>query len=179
LNKRSLFSCSLVLIACGGSAPPAEAPASGSASPDAAPAGAAPADGAAPTATPEAAASGSATAGAFAQQAKAGQSLYTEYCSSCHGAHGNDGKSPPVVGLAAGALPLAPPPKAKLRTTQFKTVGDVAEFVKKTMPPKAPGSLSSDDYYAILAFDLQANGIDLGDKKLDETVAAGLEIPRK
>ncbi len=119
------------------------------------------------------------TPGAFAAQAKAGAELYGKYCGGCHGAHGNDGKAPPVVGLNAGALPLAPPPKAKMRKVQFKTVADVADFVAKTMPPKAPGSLSADDYYAIMAFDLQANGIDLGDKKLDPSLAATLEIPRK
>jgi hypothetical protein len=53
----------------------------------------------------------------------------------------------------------------------------VAEFVVKNMPGDAPGSLSADDYYAILAFDLHANGIDL-DQKLDGTLAASLTIPR-
>jgi cytochrome c len=159
VNKLSLLAPSFVLIACGGSTPPA-----------AAPSGAAPADTAAASA---------ASATTFAAQAQAGQELYGKYCASCHGAHGNDGKAPPVVGLSAGALPLSPPPGAKYRTTQFKTVGDVADFVVKSMPPKAPGSLSADEYYAILAFDLQANGIDLGDKKLDATLAQSLEIPRK
>lgn len=31
---------------------------------------------------------------------------------------------------------------------------------------------------ALVAFDLKANGIDLGDKKLDGAVASGLAIPR-
>jgi cytochrome c len=159
VNKLSLLAPSFVLFACGGSAPPA-----------AAPSGTAPAD---------AAAASAAGATTFTAQAQAGQELYGKYCASCHGAHGNDGKAPPVVGLGAGALPLAPPPGAKLRTTEFKTVGDVADFVVKSMPPKAPGSLSADEYYAVLAFDLQANGIDLGDKKLDAALAQSLEIPRK
>jgi cytochrome c len=159
VNKLSFLAPSLVLFACGGSTPPA-----------AAPSGAVPAD---------AAAASAASATTFTAQAQAGVELYGKYCAGCHGAHGNDGKAPPVVGLAAGALPLAPPPGAKSRTTQFKTVGDVADFVVKSMPPKAPGSLSADEYYAILAFDLQANGIDLGDKKLDAALAQSLEIPRK
>lgn len=161
-----------ILFACGGSTPPPAEPSASTA------------DGAAPAAAP-ADASGASPAGAagpsdaFANQAKAGGELYAAQCASCHGAHGNDGKAPPVVGLDKGALPLAPPPTAKMRKTQFKTVADVADFVVKTMPPKAPGSLSADDYYAILAFDLKANGIDLGDKKLDATLASTLEIPRK
>ena len=155
----SLFAPSLVLFACGGSTPPPATPAGDTAS----------AQTAASPASP----------GTFGAQAQAGQELYAKNCAGCHGAHGNDGKAPPVVGLDKGALPLDPPPTAKFRKTQFKTVGDVADFVVKTMPPKAPGSLSADEYFAILAFDLQANGIDLGDKKLDGSLAATLEIPRK
>jgi mono/diheme cytochrome c family protein len=170
------------LVACGGSAPP---PAEPSAPAPEGPAPAAPhGSEAAPAPVPtDAAALPPAAApaprsSAFADQAKAGAALYGTHCGSCHGDHGNDGKAPPVVGLKQGALPLAPPKKAKLRTMPFKTVADVAAFVVKTMPPKAPGSLSAEDYYAILAFDLQANGIDLGDKKLDAALAATLEIPR-
>jgi len=133
----------------------------------------------APTDPSSSAPEASAPADNFAAQAAAGQALYAKQCADCHGKNGNEGKSPPVVGLDTGALPLAPPPKAKLRKSEFKTVADIATFVVKTMPPRAPGSLSEEDYYAILAFDLKANGIDLGDKKLDATLAATLEIPRK
>jgi cytochrome c len=175
-NVALLFCFSLV--ACGGSAPPPAEPSS--------PAPAVPAASPPPEAAPAPAGTDATalapapapTSNAFADQAKAGAALYGTHCGSCHGDHGNDGKAPPVVGLKQGALPLAPPKKAKLRTMPFKTAADVAAFVVKTMPPKAPGSLSADDYYAILAFDLQANGIDLGDKKLDAALAATLEIPR-
>jgi hypothetical protein len=98
----------------------------------------------------------------------------------CHGDSG-EGKpdgGPPVVGLKEGALPLDPPPDAKGRTTQFKTVQDIAEFVVSAMPPNAPGSLELSDYYSILAFDLKANGIDLGNQLLDKELAETLEVPR-
>ena len=149
-----LIAIPALFAACGGSAPAPTAP--GSPAPEA-----------------------SAPADNFAAQAAAGQAIYGKQCGECHGKNGNDGKAPPVVGLDTGALPLAPPPNAKLRKSEFKTVADIATFVVKTMPPRAPGSLSEEDYYAILAFDLKANGIDLGDKKLDATLAATLEIPRK
>jgi cytochrome c len=105
-----------------------------------------------------------------------GQSLYVEHCASCHGAGGEGGgKAPPVVGK--GALPLDPRPGSK-RPGQFKTVADVATFVKGNMPPNAAGSLTDDQYFAILAFDLKANGIDLGGKILDPALAQTLVIPR-
>jgi cytochrome c len=109
-------------------------------------------------------------------QVATGQHLYGESCASCHGAGGEGkGKAPPVVGK--GALPLDPRPGSK-RTAQFKTVADVAAFVKASMPPDAPGSLPDSQYWAILAFDLKANGIDLGGKPLDGALAASLVIPR-
>jgi len=180
LQQICAFSCSLVLLACGGSAPPVVEPSTPPAEASPPSAQVAPAE--APHAAPPAPSSEpgtAANANAFADQAKAGEELYAKICAGCHGVHGSDGKSPHLVGLKEGALPLAPPPKAKMRTAQFKTVADVADFVVKTMPPKAPGSLSTDEYFAILAFDLKANGIELGDKKLDATLATSLEIPRK
>jgi hypothetical protein len=56
-------------------------------------------------------------------------------------------------------------------------VADVATFVVAAMPPKAPGSLSGEAYWAILAFDLSANGIVL-DQKLTPELASTLTIPR-
>ena len=82
-----------------------------------------------------------------------------------------------MVGLQNGALPLSPPEGSRLRTGQFETVGDVAAFVVKTMPPGDAGALPEADYWAIMAFDLKANGIEL-DQLLDAEVAASLQIPR-
>ncbi len=107
----------------------------------------------------------------FAAQVAAGQKLYGEQCASCHGSSGEGAKAPRVVGMDKGALPLAPPPSAKARKGEFRTAADVAGFVVKTMPPKAPGSLPESDYWAILAFDLHANGVDLP-KKLDASNAS-------
>jgi cytochrome c len=145
-----------VLAGCGGSAPPADSAASTS---EAAPA-------AAPT--------------NFTEQVELGGKLFAAKCANCHGTSGQGTTNAPrVVGLADGALPLDPPSSAKYRKEQFKTVADVAGFVVKSMPPKAPGSLSEEEYFSILAFDLKANGIDLGEKKLDGALAQTLEIPRK
>jgi mono/diheme cytochrome c family protein len=115
---------------------------------------------------------------AFADQATEGQKLYGENCAKCHGDAGQGGKAPKVVGLKEGALPLDPPKGAKVRKTKFETVADIADFVVKNMPPGKGGSLSTDQYLAILAFDLKANGIDLKDKKLDLELAKTLKVPR-
>ena len=109
------------------------------------------------------------------EQAAEGAKLYGKYCASCHGDAGQGGKkAPPVVGK--DALPLDPPKGAKVRKTQFHTAQDVAAFVAKNMPAKKPGSLTVDQYYDILAFDLKANGVDVSGKHIDPTTAAEIKL---
>jgi ubiquinol-cytochrome c reductase cytochrome c subunit len=95
-------------------------------------------------------------------QAEAGGPLYGQFCAKCHGdaGQGTD-QGPPVVGT--GALPLDPRPTAQYRKTQFRTARDVFDFVGANMPPKGPKP-TLDQYLAILAFDLKANGVDLSGK---------------
>jgi mono/diheme cytochrome c family protein len=124
----------------------------------------------------EQAGSAAPAAPAGGDQIATGQSLYADNCASCHGAGGEGkGNTPAVVGK--GALPLDPRPGSK-RGVQFKTVADVDGWVKANMPPKGAGTLSDDQYWAILAFDLKANGVDLSGKHLDGALAQTLVIPR-
>jgi mono/diheme cytochrome c family protein len=102
-------------------------------------------------------------------QVARGQKEYTEHCAKCHGAAGEGtDKGPPVVGPSA--LPAEPRPGQKRKAT-FHTALDVALFVKKAMPGDDPGSLSDDTYFAILAFDLKANGVDVSGKTIDAASA--------
>jgi cytochrome c len=113
-------------------------------------------------------------AAAAAAQAERGGRLYGKHCAMCHGDAGQGTKkAPPVVGK--DALPLDPRPTQKVRKTQFRTAKDVADFVVKNMPGDKPGSLSGDEYFAILAFDLKANGVALT-QPVDGTVAAGVVL---
>ena len=93
-------------------------------------------------------------------QTALGKKLYGQHCARCHGAGGEGSTSaPPLVG--AGALPLDPPATAKVRSSQFRTALDVGAFANEKMPGDAPGSLAGDEYLAILAFALEANGVAL------------------
>ncbi len=89
-----------------------------------------------------------------------GGKAYGQFCAGCHGdgGQGTD-KAPAVVGT--GALPLDPPAERKARKVQFHTAMDVAGFVVATMPPGDRAKPSQDQYWAILAFDLNANGVKL------------------
>ena len=121
--------------------------------------GGAAADAAAPT-------TGASTTG---DQTAVGAKLYAENCASCHGSGGEGtAKVPAVVGKAA--LPLDAPAGHK-RNAKFHTAADIFAWVKANMPPDKPGSLTDEQYAAILAFDLKANGVDMTGKKLDATTA--------
>lgn len=112
-------------------------------------------------------------------QAVKGAALYTQHCAKCHGVMGEGTKKGPrVVDMDKGALSMNPPANAEKRKTQFRTVGDVAKFVKANMPGDEPGKLSDEDYFRILAFDLKANGVKLGNAHLDMSLAETMEIPR-
>jgi cytochrome c len=113
---------------------------------------------------------------AFAEdQVAEGGKLYGKYCAKCHGDAGQGSKkAPPVVGKSA--LPLDPPPTAKVRKDQFHTAQDVAAFVATKMPANKPASLTTDQYYDILAFDLKANGVDVTGKKIDAKSAADIKL---
>jgi mono/diheme cytochrome c family protein len=94
-------------------------------------------------------------------QIERGSRLFAANCAKCHG-DGGEGTddAPPVVGK--DALPLQPRPDQKLRSASFHTAKDVATFVRTEMPPKANlrAKLSSTDYWSIVAFVLNANGVE-------------------
>jgi mono/diheme cytochrome c family protein len=113
---------------------------------------------------------GGAEPATFAEQATVGQKLYGENCASCHGDAGEgNAKVPRVVGLDKGALPLEGRPGSS-RKVQFKTAADVGGWAAQNMPPNKGGSLKEWEYWAIIAFDLKANGVTL-DKKVDASSA--------
>jgi cytochrome c len=119
------------------------------------------------------------TSTTFAEQVAHGQTLFAENCAECHGNSGQGTEDAPrLVGLKEGALPLDPPASRKFRKSRFVTVADVAEFAMANMPPKKAGTLTADEYLAVLAFDLKANGIDLGQEPLTMAKAKTLTIPR-
>ena len=125
----------------------------------------------------DAATSADAAEPTFEAQVALGTTTYVSHCASCHGSSGEGtAMGPRLVGLAEGALPLEPREGA-VRTSRFVTVADVAAFAVANMPADDPGSLSADEYWAVLAFALSANGIVL-EEPLTPELAAELTITR-
>jgi len=108
-------------------------------------------------------------------QVAEGGKLFGKFCSKCHGNAGQGTKKGPAV-VGAAALPLDPPKGAKVRKEQFHTAQDVAAFVATKMPADKAASLTVEQYYDILAFDLKANGVDVTGKKIDAKSAAEIKL---
>jgi mono/diheme cytochrome c family protein len=88
-------------------------------------------------------------------QAARGAQLFQQSCASCHGtALTGLGEAPALIGAQF------------IGDFNGLTVGDLYERIRTTMPLNNPGSLTRDEYAAVLAFVLKSNGYKAGQKEL-------------
>ena len=124
----------------------------------------------------------SASAKAFtAEQVDKGREVFRLQCARCHGPGGQgisniyrSMTAPPLIG--PGAFPLDPRPYQKMRHFQFRTVRDIYEFASAVMPADQPASLSDADYWNAIAFLLNANGMPVNGRLLNEDEAAQIPL---
>jgi mono/diheme cytochrome c family protein len=95
------------------------------------------------TPTPTPAVQGTAAAAA-AQQVAAGQQVYTQSCSVCHGAN--------LQGVSG-------PPLSQALISTFGDAKGLVDFISAQMPLTAPGSLSQQQYYDVTAYILDKDGL--------------------
>ncbi len=109
--------------------------------------------------------------------AQQGLTLYANLCASCHGNRGQGGSALELVGDRA------------LLDSEFPDRGiavywpyapTLYEYVRRSMPPDKPYSLSVDEVYSVVAFLLQINGL-LADAEItvDKKFLSRLEMPNK
>lgn len=110
---------------------------------------------------------------AVTAQIEQGKQLFADRCADCHGDAGQGTDDGPML-VGAEALPAEPRAGAK-RTASFHTAGDVFAFVSRNMPADDRASLTADEYLAICAFALTANGVKL-DRPLDQTGAQAIVL---
>ena len=53
---------------------------------------------------------------------------------------------------------------------------DLFQFLKSDMPAIAPGSLSDEQYWAIIAFQLKESGVEYGPGDIDEKRAGSIPL---
>ena len=89
------------------------------------------------------------------QQAAVGAREYATYCASCHGAD-----------LSGPQAPLRGPAFTSLGTDQGMSLATFFAFIVRDTPAGNMGSLSHEQYVAIMAFLLKENGYVAGSKPL-------------
>jgi len=100
-----------------------------------------------------------------AEQAKRGDPLYAQYCSSCHGSTFEGGEmAPPLAGGAFNA------------NWNGLSLGDLAERIRISMPQNSPGSLSRQQYVDILATMLAGGEFPQGKTELPRELEALKQI---
>jgi S-disulfanyl-L-cysteine oxidoreductase SoxD len=117
--------------------------------------------------------------------ATAGAALFQAQCSTCHGAKGEGAPGnppgPPLVGREPReGFGFGNDPKL------VRTVGNywpeattLFDYIKRTMPLSAPGSLSDNDVYSLTAHLLVANEILPADATLDSASLMAVKMPAK
>lgn len=98
-------------------------------------------------------------------QVERGRAIFAARCAKCHGAEGQGGEGPRLIGPA--------PVLAGYPTAQH-----LFEFVRSDMPADAPGTLSEAEYWDVLAFVLDANGLLPPGTVLDPDTAPQVPIRR-
>jgi mono/diheme cytochrome c family protein len=92
--------------------------------------------------------------------AERGRDLYARQCAACHGASGKEGPADILVG-GNGSLATARPLKTVGSFWPYATT--LWDYINRAMPYDRPGTLSSDEVYAVTAYVLHLNGI-VGDR---------------
>lgn len=87
-----------------------------------------------------------------------GKTIYTAKCASCHAA---DGREIPGVKLPGPPLVSSPQAAGKLKTigNYWPYATTLFDYLRRTMPYNAPGSLTDDEVYSLTAYLLNANQI--------------------
>ena len=108
-----------------------------------------------------------------------GAPIYAARCAACHGKTGKEGPNDILVGrLPDDAFTFARDPRAP------KTIGSywpyattIFDYVRRAMPPDAPGSLKDNEVYGLVAYLLTLNELIPADAVVDATSLAKVKMP--
>jgi len=109
-----------------------------------------------------------------------GKMVYAEQCSACHG----DDMASPVKGTGAAPLrggrgTLASEGPKKTVESYWPYASTLYDYVRRAMPFNAPGSLSNDDVYAVVAYVLgEGEVVDKG-MTMNADALAAVEMPNR
>ena len=108
-----------------------------------------------------------------------GAPLYAAKCAACHGATGREGPNDVLVGRdSRPGFPFAQDPALPHTIGNYWPYATtVFDYVRRAMPPTAPGSLTDDEVYALTAFLLRANEIITDEAVMDRATLPKVMMP--
>jgi len=110
-----------------------------------------------------------------------GATIFASRCAGCHGKTGKEGPNDVLVGREPrDGFPFSQDP------TLPHTIGNywpyattVFDYVRRAMPPDAPGSLTDTEVYSLTAFLLHANELIPADAIIDATTLPKVAMPAR
>jgi mono/diheme cytochrome c family protein len=106
-----------------------------------------------------------ATTSTAGQLADAGKTVFADNCAKCHGANGEGGGSPALIG-------------SKANLGKYSTAQALFDFVTKQMPLGKAGTLSAQEYLQVVAFLLVQNGLVQPSAALDATTLGTIKTAK-
>ena len=119
-----------------------------------------------------------------------GAGVFATKCAACHGPAGEGQVGPPPAGVPAAPKLVGRDPRDGFPFGQdpklVKTVGNywpyattVFDYVRRAMPVTAPGSLTNNEVYAVVAFLLAQNEIIDKNAMLDSATLVAVKMPAR
>ena len=105
-----------------------------------------------------------------------GAGLFAEKCAVCHGPGGRGATAEELAGGTAALTDKSPDKTIGLYWPYATTIFD---FTRRAMPMFAPGSLSSDEVYALTAYLLFANGLIAEVDEMNATSLPKVRMPNR
>lgn len=111
-----------------------------------------------------------------------GAQIYAARCAACHGANGEgipipgQGAFPRLVG---GIGTLADDKPIKTVGSYWPYATGVFDYIRRAMPLTAPGSLTANEVYSLVAFILSRNGIIPDTTVMNETSLPAVAMPNR
>jgi S-disulfanyl-L-cysteine oxidoreductase SoxD len=108
--------------------------------------------------------------------AKEGRAVYEQKCASCHGEHGEGGTAEELV---SEPKPPSVDNPSKAIGSYWPYATTIFDFVRRSMPPSAPASLSADETYAVTAYLLSANSIIADTQEMNSETLPRVKMPNR
>lgn len=109
-------------------------------------------------------------------EAKQGQRVYSQHCSSCHGTQGQGGRALELVGdrsLLASDYP------DRGIAVYWPNAPTLYEYIYRSMPPENPTALNTNEMYSLLAYLLEINELIPANTRVNADVLSKISMPNR